>query len=373
MTRAAQGRPIRLFAAARPLDAAGQEEYRRIRDDLAKSETARAVLIVAALVAVLSLVNFLADPEWYPYFHLMDLAVAAVTLAFGAWATRTATPPGVVRWGFAACLTLLALNLLAQEWLAPLTETGYVLIVLCLLGPLVMDWWPFGSGAVVVVAATGVVGASLAGRDAVDWVLLAVTASVASAVLLQMRLRSLQGQARALAQAHEVAIRDPLTGVLNRRGLEEFLPGFTATAERMQQRLWVHFVDVDGLKRANDEYGHARGDEIIRSVTHALRATVRQGDLIARWGGDEFVVIGIGHERDADEFTQRVTASLDEGCADAVRGIGTVSVGCAVGDPATSSVIGLIEQADQDMYRRRARERGAVGRDPAAPPESEMS
>jgi diguanylate cyclase (GGDEF)-like protein len=88
----------------------------------------------------------------------------------------------------------------------------------------------------------------------------------------------------------EISLHDPLTGVLNRRGLEKHiksLPGSDA-----QGMFFVIFVDLDGLKRINDAYGHAAGDEAIQVIADILRHCSRPNDIVARMGGDEFVCIG---------------------------------------------------------------------------------
>jgi diguanylate cyclase (GGDEF)-like protein len=89
----------------------------------------------------------------------------------------------------------------------------------------------------------------------------------------------------------EISLHDPLTGVLNRRGLEKRSKSLlSADAQGM---LFVIFVDLDGLKHINDTYGHVAGDEAIQVVADILRNCSRQGDIIARMGGDEFVCVGM--------------------------------------------------------------------------------
>ncbi len=89
----------------------------------------------------------------------------------------------------------------------------------------------------------------------------------------------------------EISLHDPLTGVLNRRGLENRAKALMSTGR--QGMLFVIFVDLDGLKRINDTYGHAAGDEAIQVVADILRHCSRPDDIIARMGGDEFVCVGL--------------------------------------------------------------------------------
>jgi len=90
----------------------------------------------------------------------------------------------------------------------------------------------------------------------------------------------------------EISLHDPLTGVLNRRGLEKRVKSLLS-AENAQDMVFVIFVDLDGLKHINDTYGHSAGDEAIQAVADMLRHCSRSGDIVARMGGDEFVCVGL--------------------------------------------------------------------------------
>jgi diguanylate cyclase (GGDEF)-like protein len=73
----------------------------------------------------------------------------------------------------------------------------------------------------------------------------------------------------------------------------------------------VVFADIDGLKAINDNFGHAAGDAAIRLVSHALKSVLRESDIVARWGGDEFVaLIGEGGEKAAEQIGQRLTGAI---------------------------------------------------------------
>jgi diguanylate cyclase (GGDEF)-like protein len=110
--------------------------------------------------------------------------------------------------------------------------------------------------------------------------------------------RVMRGQAARIRMLEHLADTDALTGLLNRRGLATRLSERLAEARRHNEQGVVLFVDMDGLKRINDRYGHAAGDAAIRMVGEGLRAHVRAHDSVGRIGGDEFAVLmsRIGHE-----------------------------------------------------------------------------
>ena len=92
-------------------------------------------------------------------------------------------------------------------------------------------------------------------------------------------------------QLREQAVRDPLTGLFNRRYLDDILDGELARARRQGYPVAVVMLDIDHFKRINDTYGHQAGDEVIRRLGGTLRRNSRSGDLLCRYGGEEFILV----------------------------------------------------------------------------------
>lgn len=114
-------------------------------------------------------------------------------------------------------------------------------------------------------------------------------------LLLKQQLELSQTQIEALrfnlAEAEEVSLKDPLTGVSNRRALDLNLQQSMAEATTLKRPLCLLMCDLDHFKKLNDTYGHPVGDEILKVFSSILTENVRQGDTVARYGGEEFAIV----------------------------------------------------------------------------------
>ncbi|HZX54259.1 MAG TPA: sensor domain-containing diguanylate cyclase, partial [Ilumatobacteraceae bacterium] len=172
----------------------------------------------------------------------------------------------------------------------------------------------------------------------------------------------------------KLALRDPLTGLANRCLLEELLEAELARTQRTGAPLAVAYIDLDGLKEINDTYGHDAGDMVLCEVARRLVSIVRGVDVVARIGGDEFVVVYEPNDPSSDRLADRIDAALST----SINVSEKISVRCAASvGTADTRLVGnnrnqLLAAADDAMYQmkraRRAllRER-VVGRETDAP------
>ena len=137
-------------------------------------------------------------------------------------------------------------------------------------------------------------------RVEVEAVHLGVTALVLIGVtLLSLRMARLRQRlrdqrtalARALEKLSEIATRDELTGLPNRRAMGELLLTETARHARLKAPLSLALLDIDHFKQINDRLGHAAGDEVLRGFAQRIEAELRGADVMARWGGEEFLLL----------------------------------------------------------------------------------
>jgi diguanylate cyclase (GGDEF)-like protein/PAS domain S-box-containing protein len=174
------------------------------------------------------------------------------------------------------------------------------------------------------------------------------------------------------------AIRDPLTGLYNRRYMEEMLERETLRAVRAEQGLGVLMLDLDHFKKFNDIYGHDAGDTVLREAAAFLLKSVRAEDIVCRFGGEEFIVIlPVADLKVTQARAERIRSKLRELPVlhqGQPLGMVTVSVGVAELPQHGTSRKELIEAADAALYRAKREGRDRVVVAAAAPPaESQLN
>jgi diguanylate cyclase (GGDEF)-like protein len=176
---------------------------------------------------------------------------------------------------------------------------------------------------------------------------------------LELELAAARGRMAALEARAEI---DPLTDLVNRRGLERELKRALAYVKRYGTSAILVYLDLDGFKSVNDRHGHAAGDAVLKAVAMVLVRQVRTSDLVARHGGDEFVVLMWNlAEADARAKAQSLEAAV--GRMTAPHRGATLSVGASAGYAMLlplDTPASVLERADRAMYVRKTGRRGAV-------------
>jgi diguanylate cyclase (GGDEF)-like protein len=167
---------------------------------------------------------------------------------------------------------------------------------------------------------------------------------------------------QALVKVQELATRDSLTGLYNRRHMQELLDASLLRLDRYGERFCVALIDLDHFKRINDQYGHRCGDEVLAEFAVVAAGVLRESDVVARWGGEEFIMLFpsanpeqalIPLRRLKDELQGRVLSSQQPDLRL------TFSAGVAV-HAANASLTQTLERADAALYQAKAEGRDRV-------------
>ena len=316
---------------------------------------------------------------------LMYASAAAVSLVEGAFpgGPPFSFAPGLAAAAVAAVLVLVG-HRLPRWMLAQFGPLGTALIAYAVatttapadnaalyMWPVLWTTFFFGrKGAVAIVAWTGLAHAvALASLPAEigypdRWIDLMASVCVVAAVVDVLGGLNDALVSRLAAEART----DELTGLLNRRGFEEHSAAELARARRDDTFVGVASFDIDYFKRVNDEWGHETGDRVLVRLASILTAESREIDLVARLGGEEFVVLLPRCDvAAAERFAERIRIAVAAEDDSELPGI-RVSAGVAA-DRAPSTMNVLLQQADSALYtaKRTGRNRTRVYRDATRP------
>ncbi|WP_432979418.1 putative bifunctional diguanylate cyclase/phosphodiesterase [Dactylosporangium sp. CA-233914] len=264
----------------------------------------------------------------------------ATDVSFSVLSTSSSVPNGLVQVGW-----LLSYVALGGAALHPSMRT--------LTEPAGVAAATLSRGRLAVLAISSLIapllllGEGLAGSHTIDWFAIGVVAVVLF-LLVVVRMAGLVGQVQSQAdQLSDLAMRDDLTGLPNRRLLEELIRDDLDRGGHPQ----VAFVDLDDFKRINDGLGHAVGDQLLAAVGKRLTGALRPGDVVARLGGDEFAVLMPDTGRPAaDALVGELAATLEEPVFAGEHHL-LVRAGIGVADAdGTRDPFELLRRADVAMY-----------------------
>lgn len=330
-----------------------QQRCDDILQQMSAREAPRVLYLIVVIIVGFDVAYLLAGIEFGASYLISD-AVQSVYMLITAILIQRGVIP--VKWAPAAFCAAVVVNNLAvsyQYTLVGISAVGVIYLFMASYGAITLMWRPFLISAVIMSLVTGYV---LMANDPVNgpgWIITAETALAVSAVILYGRRQGGMRLAEANRTIERFATIDVLTGLLNRRGLDQALPMLTSHAKRGEGVVFAVFVDVNDLKAVNDTHGHLLGDTVIKRTADALKRSSRETDLVCRWGGDEFIVIGIGSSPDPGSFEESVRCAVDvtdiEHAWTPRVGVGVASASAHEFHPDT-----LISRADHHMYARRS-------------------
>ena len=323
---------------------------------------------IAAVIFGFSAWDWLVDPVNWPAAFRVRVAGTALIVATGLFQKL----PGKANWlPFLAKVRLIT-GVVTAFVAAMMLDRGYAygvagIVVIILTGPyLAIDGRDlFATNTAVMVAVILLmVTAPLSTFDAVStmvFVLLAIAAST----LLGRVIETSNRRAFALdLELHRDARTDSLTGLDNRRAMEERGPIEMKRAQRFGTPVSLILCDLDHFKAINDKHGHEAGDAALRTVARVLRGALRETDVLGRWGGEEFMAVLVDTTaRPAVEVAERMRAAVSAARFDDLPSGATISLGVSTVDKVTAPGAtwdSLIKEADQLLYQAKKEGRNRV-------------
>jgi diguanylate cyclase (GGDEF)-like protein len=295
----------------------------------------------------------------------LDLAAIAA-LAVGGAASLSLIKRGSVR--AAGYLTsfstfaVIALGMFLIPRYFPLVAVAFLLPVL-ISGAIVGGWAPFVFAFGAIATNTiAVIGAGERGvTENETWTLIylvthslvSLAAALISNSLSEQIQRAIGGLHRQADQLAKLAHTDPLTGLANRRHLFERLESEFSRAQRYRRPFCLLYIDMDGFKAINDQFGHLFGDEILRGTARSMQAVLRATDLLARIGGDEFAVLLpetdlVGAQHVANKLRKALTAYGGQ-LSPSLPSL-TLSIGVGQISEDDEAIEDILSRADQAQY-----------------------
>lgn len=159
-----------------------------------------------------------------------------------------------------------------------------------------------------------------------------------------------------LSALKQLALIDDLTGLFNRRAFMNLAEHQMKIAKRKNINVYILFCDLDGFKKINDNFGHPEGDIVLKEFADVLKESFRESDIIARYGGDEFIVLAVDVHENGQELVQsRLYHNLEKQNKDLKRPFNlTVSIGAVLHKPESEETLyDLIDQVDALMYEQK--------------------
>lgn len=332
-----------------------------LRTALIAHDVPVALAWLGGLLIVLNVILALIDTGGSLAVHLVGIALGVVLLAVAQVVARTSVSPATlaIMWGAAVVA-------IAAYLASPLTDEhnslalAFLFVMQTAFGFVLVSWRPFiAIGALTLAAAAwGVFDTNQ--PEPLGWLLVSVAALGVGALLMYTRLRSITALEEAQRLSQRLATTDPLTGLLSQSGMESILPRFLGTARRAGEPICVMYIRVPELARAVEEYGRDYGDAVLRAVGDAVRDVVRDGDLVARWHSDAFLVAGFGLTPDRGMLRRRIQSAVTNSGVDLGKWPIVIDAGAASGEPVEGAAEALITAARESAAE-------APGDDPVAP------
>lgn len=344
---------MRRFAQLWHADLADAAQIARLR---------RNVFLAAWVLAVLATVGTaLTDVQASSHLRLVQVLSVAVELVMGVAAMGWGARMGDL--GFSlllyAGLVMAALGVAAHAQSGDVARTGMMCVPNLIMAAIFLERrrWVVTHTCVM----TGILIVLAARSSEPSELVFDLSTTGAGLITLAVSVRILRDLAvGAVIDARRGEVTDPLTGLLNRRGMERLVESYWREHARLQRPIMALVVDVDHFKSINDGEGHAAGDEVLRRIGAILAASVRGNDLAVRMGGEEFLVLCDAAPGDGWHIAERLRRAVVDGLPSVTVSIGVHEVVPQQDDVLPEAAWSAVQVADRALYTAKASGRNCV-------------
>lgn len=319
----------------------------RLRGESARETIPVAFTLVGALTVLVSLVNTALYLATVGPTVLVGAVAGVVLIILGQVVSRTRISNSVAVWTWSLAMVFLVCE---TSWRAAVLNSAvllaYAAMALLVAAPVSLSWPAGITAAILGLVPIAFAGYDVSAVDTVSWVIAAATGSVASLVLLYLRITAIDRIAEEERRATTLASTDPLTGTFSRTGLITLAPSIADAAATSGSDVSVVTCTLPDLSRINAEYGFEYGADVLGATARALRASLPPRAIVARWSGDQFLAVMTGNAPPRDVLHEDIVANLDlTGIALGKRPL-TITVGTATGTPDATTLEALVAEAE---------------------------
>ena len=287
-------------------------------------------IIVVLLSTVLA---FLPHPTVSDF---VAIVAGMLFLAIAQIVARTKISTRLASWVWALSISVLAIATAYGAQRGGIERIGYVIMLVVVLGAVSLTWPSFVVAALLLAGSFITLAFSFSNSYDPAWLAPLAFALIAGGLLMLLHRRSLGILEEVDRLENQLGSTDVLTGVLTRQGVLTLSPQVRRIAQRDTKPLFLMIIDIVDLAGANKDYGTGYGDDLLRATADVIKSSSRDSDLLGRWSGDEFVLVGVGAEASIEALTARIVRNIAESAVAVGKWPLRVSIGTAIGSPQDS-------------------------------------
>lgn len=327
---------------------------------LARREIPHAVGLMGCAVMLYVLAGGVTEGFNWPALQIAEIAVGAMLILTSIVLIHRDAKPRLLMWGWSlTCAGLVVMHVWEAFLIGSDMPIIYSLLIVVVAAPVSLAWKPAITAGLLMVTSISLGGMLLIpGINDFRIAVMPVVCLVISLLLLRLRLSVVDAITEERTRLELFASTDQMTGCLSRHGLASLASIMAANAEREADDVYLVMIRLRDLADINRSYGHDYADAALQVLGHVLQNRSRAGDLVARWSGSRFVMLGMGEPPSRTRLAQEVIAGIEaSGIATGKRPL-TLSLGVSSAAPTQTTLENMIETAIADLIPAEVLARG---------------